>query len=118
MSRYLLFVTILLALVLPACRKNPKLGTVAVDVYLHPESSSSDDVMLQTAIRNKLEADATTAGHVQIRVVGLLAVLTGDVSKKEASDHAEQIARNTRVTVDNDKPIVAETVKNLIKVGN
>jgi hypothetical protein len=103
---------------LPACKKNPKLGTVAVDVYIHPESSSSDDVMLQTAIRTKLDADALTAGKVQVRVAGLLVVLTGDVSKKEASDKAEQIARNTRVTVDNNPPIVAETVKNLTKVGN
>jgi len=108
----------LLAVAFPACKKNPKLGTVAVDVYIHPESSSSEDVMLQTAIRTKLDADTLTAGKVQIRVAGLLAVLTGDVSKKDASDRAEQIARNTRVTVDNNPPIVAENVKNLIKVGN
>ena len=118
MSRYLLIVVILLAVLLPACRKNPQLGTVAVDLYIHPESSSSDDVMLQTAIRNKLEADTMTAGHVQIRVAGLLAVLTGDVSKKEASDKAEQIALSTRVTVDNNPAIAAENVKNYIKVGN
>ncbi len=108
----------LLAVALPACKKNPKLGTVAVDVYIHPESSSSDDVMLQTAIRTKLDADTLIAGKVQIRVAGLLAVLTGDVSKRDASDRAEQIARNTKVTVDNNPPIVAENVKNFIKVGN
>ena len=55
---------------------------------------------------------------MQVRVAGLLVVLTGDVSKKEASDKAEQIARNTRVTIDSNQPIVAESVKNLIKVGN
>ena len=118
MSRCLPLALVLLAVALPACRKNPKLGTVAVDVYIHPESSSSDDVMLQTAIRTKLDADVMTAGHVQIRVASLLAVLTGDVSKKEASDKAEQIARTTKVTVDNNPPIVAENVKNFIKVGN
>jgi len=106
-----------LAVIQPACKKDPQLGTVALDVYIHPESSSSDDVILQTAIRNKLEADAMTAGHVQLRVAGLLVVLTGDVSKKVASDRAEQIARNTKVTIDNDKPLVAESVKNLIVVG-
>jgi osmotically-inducible protein OsmY len=74
--------------------------------------------MLQTAIRTKLDADVMTAGHVQIRVASLLAVLTGDVSKKEAADKAEQIARSTKVTVDNNPPIVAENVKNFIKVGN
>jgi hypothetical protein len=31
-------------------------------------------------------------------------VLTGDVSKKEASDRAEQIARNTKVTIDKGMP--------------
>jgi hypothetical protein len=108
----------LLAVALSACRKNPNLGTVAVDVFIHPESSSSDDVMLQTAIRNKLEADSMTAGHVQIRVAGRLVVLTGGVSKKEAFDRAEQIARNTKVTIDTNAPIVAESVKNLVKVGN
>ena len=57
----------LLAVALSACQKNPKLETVAVDVYIHPESSSSDDVMLQTAIRGKLDADNLTAGFVQVR---------------------------------------------------
>lgn len=118
MSRYSLLVVLLLAVAPTACKKNPKLGTVAVDVYIHPESSSSDDVILQTAIRTKLDADTLTAGKVQIRVAGLLAVLTGDVSKKDASDRAEQIARNTKVTVDNNPPIVVENVKNFIKVGN
>ena len=37
---------------------------------------------------------------------------------KEAADKAEQIARNTKVTIDNNPPIMAESVKNFIKVGN
>jgi hypothetical protein len=118
MSRILLLLLMCAVAVVPSCKKNPKLGTVAVDLYIHPESSSSQDVMLQTAIRGKLEADPMTAGHVQVRVVALQAVLTGDVSKKEAAAKAEQIARATRVVIDNDAPIVAESVKNLIKVGN
>jgi hypothetical protein len=117
MSRLVLLLTLILV-VLTGCQKNPKLGTVAVDLYIHPESSSSEDVMLQTAIRGKLEADAVTAGHVQVRVVELQVVLTGNVAKKDASDKAEQIVRATRVTIDNDKPILANKVTNLIKVGN
>ena len=70
-----------------------------------------------TAIRGKLDADNLTAGFVQVRVAGLLAVLTGNVAKKDASDRAEEIARSTKVTVDSDKPIVAGSVQNLIKVG-
>jgi len=118
MPRHCLLLLMILMAALAGCRKNQKLGTVAVDVYIHPESSSSDDVMLQTAIRGHLDNDTLTAGKVQIRVVGLVAVLTGNVATKEASDRAEQITRNTKVTVDADKPIVAETVKNVIKVGN
>ena len=71
----------------------------------------------RAAIRGKLDADNLTAGFVQVRVAGLLAVLTGNVAKKDASDRAEEIARSTRVTVDSDKPIVAGSVQNLIKVG-
>ena len=118
MRRPLLLILILLTAALSACNKKTNLGNVAVDVYVHPESSSSDDVILQTAIRQKLDSDPLTAGKVQIRVAGLLAVLTGDVSKKEASDRAESIAHNTRVTVDSNTPITAQTVKNMIKVGN
>ena len=87
-------------------------------MYIHPESASSNDLMLQTAIRGKLEADASIAGHVQVRVVDLQAVLTGNVPKKDVANKAEQLARATQVTVDNDKPIVAATVTNLVKVGD
>jgi hypothetical protein len=117
MSRNLLLIVILLA-GLSACQKNPKLGTVALDVYIHPESSSSDDVMLQTAIRGKLDADTLTSGVVQIRVVGLVAVLTGNVGKQAASDKAAQIAGSTKVTIDNDPALAAKSVQNMIKVGN
>jgi hypothetical protein len=114
----LAFVLALLVVILMGCRKDPKLGTVAVDLYIHPESASSNDLMLQTAIRGKLEADAAIAGHVQVRVVDLQAVLTGNVAKKDIADRAERIARATRVTVDEDKPIAAGKVTNLVKVGD
>jgi len=111
---------LILAALLCGCAKNPKLGTVAVDLYIHPESASSEDVMLQMAIRQKLEAEAMTAGHVQVRVVAMQAVLTGNVAKQEAKDRAQQIALSTSVRIDNDKPITADpaNVRNLIKVGN
>ena len=110
--------TILFSTLLCSCQKNQKLGTVAVDLYIHPESASSEDLLLQTALRRKLAADPLTAAHVQARVSGLDVVLTGNVSKKDGSDRAEQIVRATRVVVDNDPPIVAGSIKNLIKVGN
>ncbi len=109
---------VLLSALVCSCQKNPKLGTVAVDLYIHPESSSSEDLMLQTAIRRKLAADPLTAMHVQARVSGLEVTLTGNVAKKDAAERAEQMVRSTRVVIDNDPPIVAGAIKNLIKVGN
>ena len=109
---------VLFSAFLCSCQKNAKLGTVAVDLYVHPESASSEDLLLQTAIRRKLAADPLTAMHVQARVSGLEVVLTGNVAKKDTSDRAEQMVRATRVVVDNDAPIVAGAIKNLIKVGN
>ena len=61
----------LAALVLAGCQKNQNLGTVAVDLYIHPESASSDDVLLQTAIRRGLDADELTRLHIHVRVVGM-----------------------------------------------
>ncbi len=108
--------------ILAACQKNPPLpppalGTLAVDLYIHPESAGAEDVLLQTAIRRRLSADPATAAHVQVRVVSLEVVLTGNVPRKDVSERAEQIARTTKVTVDGDPPIVAGPIKNLIKVG-
>jgi hypothetical protein len=108
----------LLSALFTSCQRNQKLGTVAVDLYIHPESASSEDLMLQAAIRRKLAADPLTAAHVQARVSGLEVVLTGNVAKKEAADRAEQLVRATRVVIDNDPPIVGGGIKNLIKVGN
>jgi hypothetical protein len=118
MKRFSMAAVLLLSTFACSCQKNPKLGTVAVDLYIHPESSSSEDLMLQTAIRRKLAADPLTAMHVQARVSGLEVTLFGNVAKKDAADRAEAIVRATRIVVDNDPPIVAGPVKNLIKVGN
>ena len=111
----------LAALVLLAgCRKNQKLGRVDLDLYIHPESASSDDILLQTAIRRGLDADEQTKNHVHVRVVGMEVVLTGNVAKEAASKRAADIALATQVQINQDPPLRADSqhLKNLITVGN
>jgi hypothetical protein len=108
----------LLAILLSSCQRNQNLGTVGVDLYIHPESAVPEDVLLQTAIRTRLEKEQSTAGLVHVRVARLEVVLTGNVAKKEISAKAEEIARGTKVAVNNDPVIVPGTVTNMIKVGN
>ena len=109
-----------LLIVLSGCQKNPKLGRVDVDLYIHPESASPDDVLLQTAIRRGLDADDQTRQRVHVRVVGMQVVLTGNVSRAVASKRAADIALATQVRI-NDGPVLqtdAARLKNLIVVGN
>jgi hypothetical protein len=99
---------------LAGCRKNPKLGTLALDVYLHPEAGSSDDTLLETAIRKNLSADQLTAQGVYVRVLNREVVLTGEAASAEAQQKAGEIAAATKVTV-NDQTITPQHVTNLIK---
>ena len=110
----------LLAILLAGCQKNQQLGTVAVDLYIHPESASSDDILLQTAIRRGLDADEQTKQHVHVRVVGMQVVLTGNVAKEIASKRASEIALATQVQINQGAVLKADDqhLKNLVTVGN
>ncbi|HZT28960.1 MAG TPA: BON domain-containing protein [Bryobacteraceae bacterium] len=115
MPSHKLIAVLLLALACAGCRKNQTLGTLAVDIYLHPESGSSEDILLQTAIRENLVANAATERGVYARVLNLQVVLTGSVSTASARDEAAKVAQGTRVTV-NDKTLAPKEVTNLVKV--
>jgi len=107
-------------MLLSGCRKNQNLGRVDVDLYIHPESASSDDILLQTAIRRGLDADSLTKQHVHVRVVGMQVVLTGNVAQEAASRKAVEIALATQVQI-NQGPILKadnDHLKNLVTVGN
>lgn len=103
-----------LAVSMGACTKQGKLAPVDlnVDLYLHPESGSSEDVLLQTAIRRNL-AKAELYG-VYVRVLDLHAVLTGTVDKAATKQRALEIARETEVKVDTS--IKAAAVRDLVKL--
>ena len=102
------------------CQKNQKLGRVDVDLYIHPESASSDDILLQTAIRRGLDADEQTRQRVHVRVVAMQIVLTGNVAKEPASRRASEIALETQVQINKGPVLQADSahLKNLITVGN
>jgi len=103
----------LLLCFLPGCRK--KLGTLALDVYVHPESGTPDDVLLETAIRKELAQNKLTAEGVYVRVLDLRVVLTGTVSSIEAQNQANEIAKAVKIVVNNDT-IGPANVTSLIKV--
>ena len=109
-----------LLILLCGCQRNPKLGRVDVDLYIHPESASSDDILLQTAIRRGLEADEQTRQRVHVRVVATLVVLTGNVAKEPAKKRAAEIALTTQVQINQGEILKADSghLKNLITVGN
>ena len=103
----------LLLCFLPGCRK--RLGTLALDVYVHPESGTPDDVLLETAIRKELAQNKLTAEGVYVRVLDLRVVLTGAVSNSGAQSQAFEIARAVKIVVNNET-IGPANVTNLIKV--
>ena len=109
---------ILSAVLLPGCAKRQNLGTVAVDLYLHPESAKPEDVLLATAIRARLEKDPLTMGRVYARVTDGEAVLTGNVASDAALKHASQIAGETTVEVTGLQQLRAAKVTLHVTVGN
>src|SRR5262245_16337993 len=74
-------------------------ATLGIDLYLHPESASADDLLLQTAIRGRIEADALTRGRVQVRVAGLKVVFSGSVSAQATKDATSRLAQEITVTI-------------------
>lgn len=114
------YAAVALLILFCGCQRNPKLGRVDVDLYIHPESASSDDILLQTAIRRGLEADEQTRLRVHVRVVAAQVVLTGNVSKEPAKKRAADIALATQVQINQGDVLKADSghLKNLITVGN
>jgi hypothetical protein len=91
----------LLVVLLAGCQKNPPRVDLGVDLYLHPEAASTDDVILQAAIRRKiLEALAPKAGLVHVRVVDGVVFLSGSVPSDQDRKKADEIARTIDVRID------------------
>lgn len=100
-----------------SCRKKTTLG-LDVDLYLYPEAAGPDDLLLQTAIRKQLDQNAVTQDSlIHVRVVDKIVFLTGSVDTQREKDEADNLARNTIVTV-NGLSLKASEVRDDIKVGS
>ena len=108
---------ILVFLILPACRKNPPRLGLDVDLYLHPESASLNDTILEAAIRKRLhENQATRLAAVQVQVIQQVVFLRGNVETQQVSDAAAEIAHSTEAIVNGEPIKTHEPVHNQIKV--
>ena len=105
------------SLFLSGCGPERRTVGLDVDVFLHPSSSDLTDVLLQTGITKRLEADADTRlGIIHVRVVNGMVVLSGAVGSARAKDRAEQIARETVLTLNGEEIKATTPISNLIEV--
>ena len=117
MTRRTLIPLILVFLTLPACRKNPPRLGLDVDLYLHPESASLNDTILEAAIRKRLhENPATRAAAIQVQVIQQVVFLRGNVETQPVSDAAAEIAHSTEAIVNGEPIKTLEPVHNQLKV--
>jgi len=108
---------ILVFLTLPACRKNPPRLGLDVDLYLHPESASLNDTILEAAIRKRLhESPATQAAAIQVQVIQQVVFLRGNVGTQQESDAAADVAHSTEAIVNGEPIKTIESVHNQLKV--
>jgi hypothetical protein len=105
-------------LLMTGCSGNKKTVGLDLDVYLHPTSSDSTDILLQAGIDKRLADIPSTKGSlVHVRVTGGIVTLTGTVKNPATKDAAEQIARETEVTLNGTAIHVArENIRNQITV--
>ena len=105
-------------LVLAACGGSPARVELDVDLYLHPDSSSPDDVLLQAAIFKRIAESAQLQEEaIHVRAFEAVVFLSGSVRDACSSSSAAEIASTTSVTVgDNPSPVRASRVENHIEV--
>jgi osmotically-inducible protein OsmY len=88
------------ALLMAGCSGNKKTVGLDVDVYLHPSSSDTTDILLQAGIDKRLADSPSTKGAlIHVRVSGGLVTLTGAAKNLATKDAAGQIARETELTL-------------------
>jgi osmotically-inducible protein OsmY len=88
-----------------------------VDVYLHPTSSDSSDVLLQAGIDKRLaESDALKGSIVHVRVTAGVVMLNGAVKSQAAKDAAQQIAQQTNVTLNGVQILPDRKITNQIEI--
>jgi BON domain len=114
-TRTLALLTVLIAVT--GCVRKAKLGTLAVDIYLHPEAGSMEDTLLLTAVRKSLSENKLTASGIYARVLERKVVLTGSVTSQQAKDTAAALALEARVTLNDKETIAPSDVINRITVN-
>jgi osmotically-inducible protein OsmY len=94
-----------LLLLLTSCAKTLPRADLGVDVYLHPEAASVDDILLQAAIQKKIgDSLPGRAGLVHVRSTDRIVFLSGSVASADDHKKAIEAARNVDLRVDG-KPI-------------
>ncbi len=122
MNKIKLLLLILSALLcVAACGGKPARVDLGVDVYLHPDSAEPQDLILQAAIRERLDQIAAKRrDQVHIRVFHLTAFLSGAVKDPCSKDEAHHAAETTSVTVEGGgaagRAIQAKRVENQVEV--
>ena len=90
-----------LLLMLTGCAKKLPEASLGVDVYLHPEAASVDDILLQAAIQKKIgDSLPGRAGLVHVRAVDRIVFLSGSVASDDDRKKAIESARNIDLKVD------------------
>jgi osmotically-inducible protein OsmY len=81
------------ALLLAGCSERSNRVDLGVDLYLHPQSGTAEDLILQAAIRKKvLDTVPRNSGIVYVRVIDRIVFLTGSVKSQEIRDLVREAA--------------------------
>jgi hypothetical protein len=107
---------IISAMLISGCGARQTRVGLDLDVYLHPSSSDSTDLLLQTGIDKRLaDTPSTKSSLIHVRVSGGIVTLTGSVKSPTTREAAEQITRETELTL-NGAAIRVSTITNQIAV--
>jgi len=109
----------ILMMILTGCaeRNKPVVG-LDVDLYLHPESTQGDDLILQSAIQKELSADPATRNDIiHVRVIDGIIFLSGTVRNQSDKLMAEDLAAKIEVTVNGRSVRASGPVKSRLVVN-
>ena len=94
-----------LLLILVGCSQRPPRIDLGVDLYLHPEAASSDDAILQAAIRRRIVEELKPGGGlVHVSAIDRTIFLSGSVKSAEDREKAKAVAENIKILIDG-KPL-------------
>ncbi len=90
-----------LAALLTGCSHRPARVDLGVDLYLHSQSGSAEDLILQAAIRKEIAGTLPkNSGVVYVRVESGIVFLTGSVKSEAVRAQAKDAAEKVDVRLD------------------